>query len=180
MNKGKKFVSLFLVFSLLALSGNLIAKERRGAKLVIQKKDGQEVSGELIAVKKNSLIMLVSGADASIDIQDIAVIKIVKKSKLWKGAGLGLLLGGLGGAMFADATTDPEERGDFFNPPPRRVINRKSDYITGCAISLAIIGGIAGLLDGKDKINQIEGKSDLEVKKALEKLRPKARIPDYE
>ena len=55
---GKKFISLFLIFSLMMLSANLYAKERRGAKLIITKKDGQRIEGELIAVKPNSLLLL--------------------------------------------------------------------------------------------------------------------------
>jgi len=94
MNKPKKFVSLFLIFSLLTVSGNLMAKERRGAELIIQKKDGQQVRGELIAVKENSLLMLVSEADVSIDISDIKVITIVKESKALEWAFLGVLVGG--------------------------------------------------------------------------------------
>jgi len=47
----KKFLALFLIFSLIILSVNLYAKERRGAKLLITKKDGQQIRGELIAVK---------------------------------------------------------------------------------------------------------------------------------
>ncbi|GAH74403.1 unnamed protein product [marine sediment metagenome] len=51
--KGIKLVSLFLIFSLVMLSANLYAKERRGAKLLITKKDGQLIEGELITVKPN-------------------------------------------------------------------------------------------------------------------------------
>ena len=54
--KRKKLISVFLVFSLVALSGSLMGKERKGAKLTIQKKDGQKVMGELITVKPDSLL----------------------------------------------------------------------------------------------------------------------------
>ena len=56
--KRNKLVSLFLVFFLLTLSGNLYAKERRGAKLQITKKNGIQIAGELITVKPNSLLLL--------------------------------------------------------------------------------------------------------------------------
>jgi hypothetical protein len=95
MNKGKIFVSLFLVFSILALSGNLMAKERRGAKLIITKKDWQQVKGELIAVKQNSLLLLVSGVDVGVDISDIKVVRIVKKSEAVAGLVVGVLVGGI-------------------------------------------------------------------------------------
>jgi hypothetical protein len=41
----RKIIALFLVFSVLSFSMNLIAKENGGADLIIQKKDGQQVRG---------------------------------------------------------------------------------------------------------------------------------------
>jgi len=59
MKKSKKFVALFLVFSLVFLYANLFAKEKRGALLVITKKGGEQISSELITVKPNSLLLFV-------------------------------------------------------------------------------------------------------------------------
>jgi len=87
----KKFIALFLVFSLVMLSANLYAEERRGAKLIVTKKDGWQIEGELITVKPNSLLLLdMEGKDVSVGIKDIKVIRIVKKSKALLGAGIGL------------------------------------------------------------------------------------------
>jgi hypothetical protein len=78
-----KVLVLVVTFSLLICSENMMAKERRGAELMITKTDGQQIAGELIAVKPSSLLLLnpKTGADVSIEIGDIAVIKIMKKSK---------------------------------------------------------------------------------------------------
>ncbi len=96
----KKFISLSLVFSLMMLSANLYAKEKRGAKLIVTKTDGQQIRGELITVKLNSLLLLdTEGKDVSIDIGDIKVIEIEKKSKALLGAGLGISIGGGSGAL---------------------------------------------------------------------------------
>ncbi len=43
----------------------------------------------------------------------------------------------------------------------------------------AIIGGLIGVALSIDKTIQIEGRSDLEILEILEKLRKKARVPDY-
>jgi hypothetical protein len=53
------------------ISTNLYAKERRGAKLLITKKDGGKIEGELIAVKENSLLVLTkwTGRDVSVVLQ---------------------------------------------------------------------------------------------------------------
>ncbi len=86
----KKFTALFLVFSLMMLSVNLYAKERRGAKLIVTKKDGQQVEGELITVKPNSLLLLdTEGKDVSIDIEEIKIIRVVKKLKVGEGMVIG-------------------------------------------------------------------------------------------
>ena len=171
----KKFIVLFLVFSLLALSGNSYAK-KRGTELEIQKKDGQLISGELIAVKKDSLLLLESGIDISVDIKDIVVITIVKKSRALVGATFGALAGGGIGATVVPLIGAPapiilssmaaEEKtilgGIFFG------------FIIG-----AVCGGLIGADAGTDKKIQIEGKSELEISEALDKLRKKARIRDY-
>ncbi len=151
----KKFTALFLVFSLLALSSNLLAKERRGANLVITKKDSRQVKGELIAVKENSLLLLdsESGADVSIDIADIRIIRIVKKGALYGlaiGGGWGLLEGITGGG-----------EGTVFET-----------FLEG----IVLIGIPLGLILGKDKKIQIEGMTDSEIQEILEKLRKKARV----
>jgi hypothetical protein len=97
---GKKFLSLFLVFSLMMLSVNLYAKERRGAKLIITKKNGHQIEGELISVKPTSLLLLnTEGTDVSIYIEDIKVIRVVKKSQVGKGMLYGFLIGAGGGAF---------------------------------------------------------------------------------
>ena len=91
----RKLTVLLLAFSTLALSGNIFAKERKGANLFIQKKDGTQVKGELIAVKQNSLLLIErnSGADETVDIRKIGIIRIVKKSKTLAGCITGLFLG---------------------------------------------------------------------------------------
>jgi hypothetical protein len=156
-SKSKKLISLFLVFSLLALSANLYAKERRGAKLIITKTDGQQIRGELITVKPNSLLLLsITGRDVSVDIADIKVIKIVKKSKALLGAGIGLLAG--------------------------IVAAKIGKYIIFAVIYTSmgmITGGLWGGYIGRDKTIQIEGMTDSEIREAMDKLRKKARIRDY-
>ena len=176
----KKFTALLLIFSLVMLSVNLYAKERRGAKLIITKKNGYQTDGELITVKPNSLLLLsITGRDVSVDIADIKVIRVVKKSKALtgheKGSLYGLLIGGgLGVAAVVSAISGSNEEAGL------------GDVISGTALYVGIagavgylIGGIIGATAGKDKTIQIEGMSDSEISEALDKLRKKARIRDY-
>ena len=157
----KKFIALFLVFSILAISSNLYAKERRGADLVITKKDSQQVKGELIAVKENSLLLLdsESGADVSIDIADIRIIRIVKKGALY-----GLLVG-VGSGLLAGISSK---------------INEEDSFLIVFLVYGILIGLPVALIAGKDKTIQIEGNSDSEIKEALEYLRKKARVRNFQ
>jgi len=168
------------------LSVNLYAKERRGAELIITKKDGQQIEGELIAVKPNSLLLLnTEGKDVAVGIADIRVIRIVKKSKVLLGVGTGLLGGtGLGAvigaclwmvglpvmAIFGEAGVE-SHMDDFPDFLWKGVL-----IGTGIGMLLgAFIGGSAGI----DKTIQIEGMTDSEIQETLDKLRKKARVRDY-
>ncbi len=66
------------------IANKIAKKQKHGNKLIVQKRDGQEIRGELIAVKHNSLLVLEfeSAAEVSIEIIDIKVIKVIKKSLL--------------------------------------------------------------------------------------------------
>lgn len=171
--KSKKLLSLFLVFSLVVLSGNLYAK-KRGAELTIIKKDGHLIRGELIAVKEHSLLLL-SATDISIDIGDIKVIEIEKKSKLGKGALYGLLICGGGGALLGGIAGAVEEEHDV------SILGGALIGTLFFAPAGALLGAIIGLVaTGADETIQIEGMSDLEIREALNKLRKKARIRNFQ
>ncbi len=166
--KGEEIILLLFVFCLAVTSGDLIAKERQGADLLIQKKDGNKIRGELIAIKENSLLLLdTEGVDISVDTRDIKAITIVKKSKTLLGAGVGFLLGGIGGSLYATTT----ETYDSDLRPLAFIVYGGGGIILG-----ALIGGITGASAGKDKTIQIEGKSDPDIREILSKLRSKARI----
>ncbi len=168
----KKFISLFLVFSLVMLSANLYAKERRGAKLIITKKDGQQIKGELFGVNKDSLLLFQAKISDVyvVGIKNIKVIRVVKKSKLLTGAWIGIAVGGgtgvlLGGSAAENMSLDPSGG--------RGVLG-----MFGAVVGL-LVGGTVGAVKGIDKTIQIESMTDSEIKEALDKLRKKARIRDY-
>jgi hypothetical protein len=171
----KKQILIFCVLCLMALSGNLAAKERHGANTVITKKDGRAVKGELIAVKMDSILLLISpwGIDGSIGISDISSIRIAKKSKALIGAISGSLLGGLAGAYIG------QEVGEYHGG----LLDFSTAFtIIGGAIGV-LAGGGGGLLIGShvkdwEKFD-IEGKSPEGIKMILERLRSRARVPNF-
>ena len=169
----KRFISLFLVFALMMLSVNLYAKERRGATLVITKKDRQQIDGELITVKipQQSLLLLDSktGADVSVGIKDIDVITIVGKSNAETGAVVGFLVGVVPNIFLGKWLI--EEHG-------ASIVDLAPAIVIFCGVGAAL-GALVGKQIKTNKTIQIEGKSDLEITKILAKLRKYARIRDY-
>ena len=170
--KSKKLIALFLIFSLLTLSANLYAKERRGAKLIVTKTDGQKIRGELITVKPNSLLLLdTDGKDVSIDIVDIKVIRVVKKSKVGKGAGIGFAIGALVGVSLALVAPDGASTLGYF-------IGAGAGGVVGAILGV-LIGALRDAVSKGSKTIQIEGMTDSEIQETMDKLRKKARIRDY-
>ena len=154
----RKAISWFLVLAMLLLSGNMFAEGIKGADLIIQKKNGANVRGELIAVKQNSLLLMErdSGADVSVDNEDISVIKIVKKSKSVVGIGIGMTIGGAVGTLAGYEGS-------------------KVFWQFGARKTWAWIGGIIGLVSGaligkalsRPETIQLEGKSDSEIQEIM-------------
>ena len=172
-----KVLVLVVVFSLLICSENIMAKDRRGAELMITKTDSQQIAGELVAVKPSSLLLLdpKTGADVSIEIGDIAVIIIMKKSKAWTGGAFGFAVGALAGiSIGALIGSISEEDGGGLS---------FGSFISVVAVFgaiSAIPGVIIGAILGTDKTIQVKGKSPEQIKAVLEKLRSRARITNFQ
>jgi len=111
-----------------------------------------------------------SGADVSVDVKEIKVITIVKKSKSLLGAGLGYAIGVSSMIILSMAATEGEWTLEETLSFPEVWI---------FSLPFALIGGFIGGKVGKSKTIQIEGKSASEIRESLEYLRNKARIPDY-
>jgi hypothetical protein len=98
-NVCERIIAPTLIVLLLIMPGNVSAKERRGAELVVTRLDGSQVSGELIAVKPNSLLLLNNvGKDESIDLAAIRSVRIVRRSRAGLFAGIGGAAGAAVGA----------------------------------------------------------------------------------
>lgn len=161
----KRATALAMALFLVALPKAAMAKERRGAGLVVATKDGSSVGGELIAVRQNSLLLLTAaGKDESVRIDDISSITIVKESKAVTGFLVGFLVGSVaGGAASASKNTHYGEALAFW-----------------VLLSGAIAGGIGlaiGEIAGTDRTIRLESLDEPGKKKALDRLRGMARMP---
>jgi len=94
-----RMIATALVVWILVMPRGLAAGERRGANLVVTRLDGTRVSGELIAVKPASLLLLADSAGASVELSDIKSVRILRPSKAGLFAGLAGAAGFIGGAL---------------------------------------------------------------------------------
>ena len=95
-NKRERFIALFLIISLVTVTGNLTAAERKGVRLIIHKTDGQQIDGELISIKRDSILILdtTTEVDTTVNINVIDFIHVKNKDLMWElGMGAFLLLG---------------------------------------------------------------------------------------
>jgi len=154
-------------------------QERREGDIVITKKDGHKIAGELITIKPNSLLLLdTEGKDVSIDIADIRTIRILKKEKDAMGAGIGVVVGGcigLYGIISSyNASVNRGEDGGFIS-----YLLLGSLVVPVVAIVGGFIGGSAGAIMRTDKTIYLEEMTDSEIREVMNKLSKKARIRDY-
>lgn len=68
------------------------AKERRGSTVEVTLVDGKEVTGELLAVKSDSLWIFDhdAGRGENLDLQHVIQVKVLKKARVLQGLAMGL------------------------------------------------------------------------------------------
>ncbi len=138
-----------------------------GANLVVTKLDGSQVSGELIAVRSDSLLLLSGGTDLTVQRAEIDSLRIVRRSKAGT---LGLIGGvagfvGMGGVVLAIADEE--------------VVGSKA----GAAVLFGLLAGaagaaagaIAGSVAGVDSTVAIAGRQEESVQADWNRLRTRAR-----
>lgn len=85
-------------------------RQGKGANVTILKKDGFQLSGKLVAVKKDFLVLSSPGSEAvsdqSIAVADVREVKVIRHSNAGSGALIGLLAGAAFGAAAAAGEND--------------------------------------------------------------------------
>lgn len=164
-----KFIATTLIFMLAITVARLPlpAKERKGSTVVVTLIDGSKVKGELLAVKKDALLVYDSSArqGKSIDLRQIAKVKVLKTFWVLTGMVFGLGVGmGISKLTVNSNKTDFHDIGNYLLLP----------FIT--TLSGVIIGASASL---PKKISLI-GESSQSVQQNLEQLKRYAREKDTE
>jgi len=175
----KKAFALWLALSLLGAAGSLWAKVRRGAEVIVFMKDGSNVTGELIAVKPTSLLLVESesGRDSSVDLGEVFRVTVKRESRAKQGLVSGLLIGGCLGAVQALASGLKEEGDTTSNMTAAAVLSPIPILIFG-AVG-ALVGAGIGEAAGQDKEFPIHGRDEGAISETLKSLRAEARYPDF-
>jgi hypothetical protein len=151
-----KFIAVVLMIGLLGLPAGLSAKQRRGADLIVTKLDGALVSGELIAVRPDSLLLLSNSRDLSIPLAEVQIVRIVRRSRIWPYAGIGGAIGLAGmGLLVASGGND--------------VDYGTEKILLGGGIGV-LAGAIAGFVKGVDPVFPVAGRPQAEIARYWIKL----------
>jgi hypothetical protein len=171
----KKLVVAVLALSFFMLSTDVYGKQKKGATVIITMSDGRQASGELIAVKPKSILILdPTGKDASFDLTEIAVVKVFRKSKVGKGALIGFLSGAGSGIAVAFIAAGTGEDSDFARAWGSFVLG-------GIGGVVGLVGGlVAGASAGGELDIRFEGATGLSFKEDLQKLTKYARYKEFQ
>ena len=164
-----------VVLVVLGLTMSSAASEnKQGAELLIQKKDGQVTKAELLAVKERQLILMdsLTLSEVVVGIDEVKSIQVVKKSRLFKGLGLGLLSGGGAGAGLGLLSGNDRPGWFSFTAGQKALLGGLAFGSLG-----AMIGGIYGVIKGMDESVDTEGRTPREMEDILIKLDANARLP---
>jgi hypothetical protein len=162
----QRIAAAFLLLVLFLSPTSALAREKRGADLLIILKDGRQARGELIAVKQDALLLLGFDAkDQSIGIPDIATIRIVRRSKAWQGLLYGFVPGAVGGAILGGTS------GDDMAGLAATLVGLVFGATTG------LVGLAAGMGAGIDADIDLAGLPEAERDRVLARLNRQAREP---
>lgn len=139
----------------------LSAKERRGAGLIVTRLDGTQASGELIAVRPDSLLLLSDSRDLSIPLAEVQIVRIVRRSRVWPYAGIGGAVGLAGmGLLMAQGGGDSDYGTEY--------------TLLGGGIGV-LAGVIAGFVKGVDPVFAVAGRPQAEIARYWVKLSAHSR-----
>jgi hypothetical protein len=148
---------------------------KSGSRLEIRTMDGSKINGELLAVKGTNLLLM-TASDASgklVSIDEVQTIRIVHKSMLLRGAGVGLLTGAGTGALIGLASGN--DRSGWFRVSAGQKAAFLGVFLGGAG---GLFGGILGGISGMDRTIQVAGTDSAAKARILAKLSRRARASE--
>lgn len=168
-----QMIALCLVVMLIIPGCTFLKEQREGIRLTVDKTDGTTVKGELIKVKDDDTLVISSmGLGVAVPVNKIRKIKVRKTggslgNSAAKGFGYGALVGAGLGAGFS-AMFDPSDG-----------VPLKGSMLFFGAV-FGVVGTVVGIFNGATGATvykvKLEGKPTHKIKRAIEKLKKKARL----
>jgi hypothetical protein len=166
---------LVLTFLLAGLPATLLAQgfppsARRGADIVVVLISPGTISGELIGINSEKMVIQVGANERTVAIAEIDSVRVFRESLKPLGLVVGLVAGGvIGYAVGKKKPTGTETKAS------------SSQWI-GAGVGVLLGGGAGwgiGSLLTKDKVYQLRDATPDKLSAAIEALRKKARVPDF-
>lgn len=182
----KQILSGFLVLApiLLVFPGQVVygmaTTQKRGAEIVVEKRDGSSVRGELLIIKGRDIYVLdAMSAEVRVGIDEINTIRVVRKSQLGKhilkttlfGAGVGAIIGAIIGLS---DTKSSQSFNYSINISPGAGALVFAILLGGAGL---VVGTIAGMASSKDEVFNLNNRSEAEINRILVRLAPLSRYP---
>lgn len=161
---------LALVLALSLAAAPALARGRSGASVTVTTRAGSRIAGELIAVRRDSLLIMdESGRDHSLDLNGVEAVVVKRGSKAGVGVLFGAVLGLAAGAGLSSAL--------YHNADPCESIGPRACVIMLGTVAGGIGGAIAGSAAGKDLTIKIPNEDRVPARTlTLARLRKYARV----
>ncbi|MCX6560268.1 MAG: hypothetical protein NTZ26_07110 [Candidatus Aminicenantes bacterium] len=163
-------ILLLMALGSLAAAPFLSAKIKYGVRIEVVKMDGSELVGELIAVRKATMVVadFSAGSYEFIEMADIRIVRIPKISKAL-GAFNGFIQGAFYGAVIGGLTAGDK------NPTSKHWSRAFIGGTIGAA-AMSVLGGIKGKPTKDLEVIQIKDQSPENLAVILEGLSKMARV----
>ena len=169
LGAGLGVIVILLMAFILGIVHPLGAGSKDGAQLKIVTKDGTKIQGELLAIQ--ATILIIRSADNvagySFVLDEIRDLTIVGKSKVRLGSGMGLVVGGLVGALL------PVDKNSWVPD-----LERFGHAVMGAGAGF-LLGLVVDSFAAKDEPLIVASVYQLEPDALLKKLRAAAKDPEY-
>ena len=170
----KKSISIMLVAFVMLLSSNALAKDRRGAAVILTTPEGPEVRGELYAVKSDAFVVVdPEGRMTTVPAADVVESRLKKRSG--RSVRTGAIIGSAAFVGFAFVQIIANSDGSIGAPQAEEIAT-----LSGLTLLSGAAGGLVGWIAGgasSTKTVHFEGLSAESLQQVLTKLRKSARAP---
>lgn len=168
----KKICAVLLFAFVLLPSPRAMAKERRGAAVILTTRGGQEIQGELYAVKKDALTIASSAGDV-MTVGTAEIVQVWVKRRTGRSIRTGAIVGGGAGLLCLGTAIAADSHGALGAPQTEEIL-----VITGWTALCAGLGGLVGWVAAgpASKTFELGSLSGKALDLALAKLRKHARV----